>query len=166
MRAEFPVLAERLHDAEAGPERGEITVTRTFSRVYRDNVALIGDASGTVDAITGAGLCLSFQQANALSDALAGGDLRAYQRTHRRLARRPALMGRLLLLLDRYAEVRRRSLRVLASHPNIFAHLMAAHIGAKQTAQVDAGRADAMGLPFGWNSRAAAASIVENSGER
>ena len=160
MRAEFPELAQRLRDAECGPERGEITVTRAFRRVYQGNVALIGDASGTVDAITGEGLCLSFQQANVLVDALASGDLRSYQTAHRRLARRPALMGRLLLLLDRYAPLRRRTLRVLAEHPNIFARLMAAHIGTRPAAQVDGSEALCP-----WESRIATASIAGDLGE-
>ena len=36
----------------------------------RGNVALIGDASGTVDAITGEGLCLAFSQAMVLAECL------------------------------------------------------------------------------------------------
>jgi menaquinone-9 beta-reductase len=161
MRAEFPELAQRLHRAETGPERGEITVTRAFPRVYRENVALIGDASGTVDAITGEGLCLSFQQANALADALACGDLRSYQRAHRRLARRPALAGRLLLLLDRSAPLRRCTLQVLASYPSIFARLMSEHIGARPTAHLDT-----MEQRIDCDSCIASAPIVGNLGER
>jgi len=132
---QFPQLAERLRGARVTPERGEITLTRSFPRVYRDRMALIGDASGTVDAITGEGLCLSFQQANALAGALLAGDLPAYQRAHRQLSRRPALMGRLLLLLDRSSILCRQTLRVLASHPEIFSRLAAAHIGAHRRTQ-------------------------------
>ena len=57
------------HDCRAGA----VTGTRRLARVYRDKVALIGDASGGVDAITGAGLCLAFQQAEPLGKALASG---------------------------------------------------------------------------------------------
>ena len=42
-------------------ERGALTGNRNFTRVWRGNVALIGDASGTVDAITGEGLGLGIQ---------------------------------------------------------------------------------------------------------
>src|SRR5712675_1389441 len=97
----FPELAERL--ASAAPtsaERGAVTLSRSIKRVYRGRVALIGDASGSVDAITGEGLSLGFHQALALGDALETGDLRDYQVAHQRLTRRPTLMGRLLLLLD------------------------------------------------------------------
>jgi len=127
---EFSKLAEHLAYAEASPESGAVTLTCSFDRVYRDRVALIGDASGSVDAITGEGLCLSFHQATALADAFASGDLSSYQAAHRRLARRPTLMGRLLLLLDRQPKLRHRALRTLEAHPALFERLLAVHVGA------------------------------------
>jgi flavin-dependent dehydrogenase len=92
-------------------------------------VALIGDASGSVDAITGEGLCLAFRQAVALADALEAGDLRLYQAEHRRLARRPAFMADFMLLLDRLPYLRGRALRVLSRNPHIFERLLAMHVG-------------------------------------
>jgi len=134
---EFPELAQRLQGAEKEMQRGEITVTRSFPRVYSEHVALVGDASGTVDPITGEGLCLSFQQAKVLAEALVAGDLRRYQKAHKQLARKPALMGRLLLLLDQHPAMRRYALRALASHPALFARLVAMHIGADPSAKGD-----------------------------
>jgi flavin-dependent dehydrogenase len=128
--AEFPKLAGRLVSTESGPEQGAVTLTCGFKRVYSDNVALIGDASGSVDAITGEGLCLSFHQATALADALVSGNLHRYQTAHRRLALRPTLMGRMLLLLDRQPKMRSRAMQVLAAHPDLFARLLAVHVGA------------------------------------
>jgi menaquinone-9 beta-reductase len=125
----FPLLAERLSGAAMGAERGELTVTRSLQRVYRGRLALIGDASGTVDAITGEGLCLSFLQAEALAAAFESGDLVAYQAAHRRIARRPALMSKLLLLMDAREALRRRGLRTLAAYPDIFRRLLAVHTG-------------------------------------
>src|SRR5579871_430387 len=58
-----PDLCRRL--AEAAPsdvERGAVSASRALRSVTRNHVALIGDASGSVDAITGEGLCLSFHQ--------------------------------------------------------------------------------------------------------
>ena len=127
---EFPKLAERLGPADSSTEQGAVTVTWGLRRVYRDNVALVGDASGSVDAITGEGLSLSFHQAVALADAMASGDLRRYQSAHRRLARRPVGMARMLLVLDRYPQMRRRAMQVLAAHPELFARLLAVHVGA------------------------------------
>jgi menaquinone-9 beta-reductase len=127
---EFPKLANYLRHAEpSSTARGAVTVTRRLGQVYRENVALTGDASGSVDAITGEGLCLSFRQAIALADALANGELENYQHAHRRLARRPNTIGRLLLLLDRYPSLRKRALRGLAEDPELFARLLAAHLG-------------------------------------
>ena len=90
----FPELQARLSGAEAGStERGALTATSKLKHVSRGNVALIGDASGTVDAITGEGLCLTFSQALVLADCLRTGDLSRYEREHRRLALRPLLDG-------------------------------------------------------------------------
>jgi len=52
-----------------------MTATCRFDRVYRGNVVLAGDASGSVGAITGEGLRLSFPRASALADALETGEL-------------------------------------------------------------------------------------------
>jgi len=127
---EFPKLASYLRHAQSSTtERGAVTMTRSLNHVYRGNIALIGDASGSVDAITGEGLCLSFQQAIALADALGSGNLESYQRVHRQLAKRPNFMSRLLLLLDRFPSLRRRALRCLAKEPDLFARLLALHVG-------------------------------------
>lgn len=148
--ADFPGLSERLASTEVGSELGAVTLTCGFERVYRDRVALIGDASGSVDAITGEGLCLSFHQATALADALESGDLGNYQAAHRRLARRPTLIGRLLLLLDSQPKVRHRTMRALSAHPDLFARLLAVHVGATSPAHFAA-----TGLQLGWRLVAA-----------
>ena len=126
----FPDLAGRLEFAgPATSERGAISPSRALTRVVRGRVALIGDASGSVDAITGEGLCLSFHQAIALAGALASGDPAAYESRHRRLSRRPAFMSSLMLSLDRLPWLRARVLPALASNPSIFSALLAMHVG-------------------------------------
>lgn len=127
----FPELAKRLQGAEiVSEERGAVTATRRLRRIYRDRTALIGDASGSVDAITGEGMSLSFRQALLLADALESGDLRRYEARHRRLMRRPAHMAQLMLLLDRFPRVRPHVLRLFAAEPLIFERLLAVHAGA------------------------------------
>ena len=111
--------------------RGAVTGTRRLARVYRDTVALVGDASGGVDAITGAGLGLAFQQAEPLGEALARGDLALYASAHRGLARRPGLMASLLLLMDSRPWLRRGVMRVLTAEPAHFARLVALHVGQR-----------------------------------
>jgi flavin-dependent dehydrogenase len=126
----FPELRARLEGADVSSrEKGSLTSTCKLKRVSRGNVALIGDASGTVDAITGEGLCLAFSQALVLADCLRAGDLTRYEHEHRRLALRPLLMARLLLALDGRPRLQRRTLQVLQKRPDIFQRLLELHVG-------------------------------------
>jgi len=125
----FPQVQARLCGPPVSAERGGISVTRRLNRVYRGHVALIGDASGSVDAITGEGLCLLFQQAGALADAITHDDLASYQAAHRRMSRRPEWMSETMLLLDRYPELRRRALRAMCADSTLFSRLVAVHVG-------------------------------------
>jgi menaquinone-9 beta-reductase len=148
---EFPGLAHSLKYQEpSSVERGAVTAMHTLKQVCRGNVALLGDASGSIDAITGEGLCLSFHQAVALADALEAGDLSGYQIAHRRLARRPRMMGRLMLGLDGRPALRRRAIRALASHPGLFARLVAMHVGETSSAHFAK-----TGALLGWHLLAA-----------
>ncbi len=126
----FPELARKLEGAAiVSQERGAVTVTRRLKQIYRGRTVLIGDASGSVDAITGEGLSLAFRQAIALADALVAGNLERYQAAHRRIARRPVLMAQLMLMLDRFPLVRPPVLRAFAAKPVIFERLLAVHAG-------------------------------------
>ena len=120
--AEFPELESRLRRADRrSTERGSVTFSRRLRQVWRGNVVLAGDASGSVDAIAGEGLSLAFQQAGALAEALCSSDPAAYQVMHSRLAQRPEFFSRLLLLLDQWPALRRISFGALAQQPWIFA---------------------------------------------
>ncbi|HWY22892.1 MAG TPA: NAD(P)/FAD-dependent oxidoreductase [Candidatus Acidoferrum sp.] len=126
----FPELNARLRAAErSSAERGSVTANRRLNRVWRGNVALIGDASGTVDAITGEGLGLSFSQAMVLADCLRSGNLVGYNAAHRRLSRRPLLMARLMLTLDGRPGFQRRTLQAFHERPEVFCRLLALHVG-------------------------------------
>lgn len=126
----FPELVSRLRDAESSTlERGAISSTRKLKRVYQGQVALVGDASGTVDAITGEGLCLSFRQAAVLAECFAAGNLARYQQLHRAMTRRPVLMARLMLTLDWNTSLRQRVMRALTSNPKLFNRMLAMHVG-------------------------------------
>jgi flavin-dependent dehydrogenase len=142
----FPFLHEKLRGAASGSiEKGAVTVTRRLARVSNQRAALIGDASGSVDAITGEGLCLAFQQAALLADCLASGNLSAYEKGHRLLARRTAVMARLLLLLENRGWLRRRVMRAFVSNQRIFERVVAFHVGAASPADVAVN-----GLALGW----------------
>jgi flavin-dependent dehydrogenase len=127
---ECPQLANRLGNAIAvGAERGVVTVGQRLGKVYRGRVALVGDASGSVDAITGEGLSLSFHQALALAESISAQDLSGYQTAHRRLARTPTLMSRAMLALDGNFWLQDRVMRVLSGDPNLFQRLLSFHVG-------------------------------------
>jgi len=133
--AQFPALAARLSGAlESSSERGAITASRQLKRVTGRvagaNIVLIGDASGSVDAISGEGLSLGFHQALALADAIERRDLSLYESAHRRLSMRPRFMADLMLTMDRQPWLRKRVLPALASYPDLFAGLLAMHVGA------------------------------------
>jgi flavin-dependent dehydrogenase len=137
----FPDLQRRLAGAAfSSSERGAVTRSRRLRRVFRDRIVLIGDASGSVDAITGEGLSLAFHQAIALADALVSGNLDDYQKEHRRLARRPLFMADFMLLLDRSPRLRRRVLHLFAARPAIFGSLLALHVGSRPLALAAAAR--------------------------
>jgi 2-polyprenyl-6-methoxyphenol hydroxylase-like FAD-dependent oxidoreductase len=129
--AQFPAVERRVGNLAALPgERGAVSASRRLRAVWRGNVALVGDASGSVDAITGEGLCLLFQHAAALAAALERGDISLYESEHRRVGRRPGLMADLMLLLDRSERLRRGVIGAMAWHPPLFAGMLAYHTGA------------------------------------
>ena len=130
MSNQFPALARRLDGAQAvSPTRGAITLSSKLRAVARGHVALIGDASGSVDAVTGEGLALAFQQAAALGAALAAGDLAGYISHHRGLAWRPRLMAQGMLFIGAREGLRRWTIARLAEHPRLFERLLAIHAG-------------------------------------
>lgn len=148
--AELPELNARLRGATAvSSERGALTGNRTFQKLWSGNVVLIGDASGTVDAITGEGIGLAFSQAATLSECLdsknESGNLARYQREHRCLMLRPRLMARLMLSLDGRPWLQRRTLRAFNQRPQTFQRLVQLHVGALSAMNVAFD-----GLTLGW----------------
>jgi len=70
----IPFLRNKLAGAQvSSAERGALTLTRRLHRVTRGNVALVGDASGSADAITGEGLAMGFRQALLLAESQSVG---------------------------------------------------------------------------------------------
>lgn len=126
----FPEIASRLRGAEPlTSERGGISASYRLKRVAGGCVALVGDASGGVDAISGDGLSLCFQQAIALASAIENNDLARYEAAHRKIARGPQRMTSLMLALGRNRRLQHRALRALAARPQVFSMLLARHVG-------------------------------------
>ena len=127
----FPPLVARLGSAAAASSiRGAVAASRRLDSVATRNVALLGDASGSVDSVTGLGLAMSFQQAVALAEAMAKEDLSFYSTEHQRLAKRPRVMESVMLAMDQRDKLRRRAIRMLEAEPRHFSSLLAVHTGA------------------------------------
>jgi flavin-dependent dehydrogenase len=143
----FPVVARRLRDAcRSTEESGCQTLLEYPRNVAQGNVALVGDASFTVDGITGQGMSLAFQQALLLGDALASEDLAPYRVAHRKFIQGPSRMARLLLLLDRQAWLRRKALRMFAENPRIFSRMISSHANCPRPAPIRVSEL----FDFGW----------------
>jgi flavin-dependent dehydrogenase len=124
----FPELAERLAGAPpTSRDRGAGPFRQRARSVVRGNVALVGDASGYLDAITGEGLAVAFHQARALVAAIVAGDLPSYAAAHRRIGRLPGAITGLVLALERRPALRRRAIRALAAEPALFSRLLGIH---------------------------------------
>ena len=127
---DFPEVANRLAGTQrTSSMRGAVTRTRSLREVIRGNVAVLGDASGSVDAVTGDGLLSAFRQANALADAIAAGEPKRYAGAHAQIAKAPRRMARRLLLLDRYPGLERWFVATMATRPESFAALLGVHVG-------------------------------------
>ena len=136
---ELPELNARLGGSLAQPvdrERGALTTTRRLRRVARNlpkhgRVALLGDASGSADAVTGEGLGMAFRQAMLLAECIETEELARYNRLHPATLRLPLTMARAMLLMDRSHNFRRRAIGMLAEQPKLFAHMLGVHLGAE-----------------------------------
>jgi flavin-dependent dehydrogenase len=126
--ASFPALAARLAGVPAASrDRGIGPLRQRARAVYKGNVALVGDAAGYFDAITGEGLAVALHESAALVEALAAGDLGLYAAAHRRINRLPNLMTGLVLAMERRPRLRARALRALAAEPAFFSRLLGIH---------------------------------------
>jgi flavin-dependent dehydrogenase len=130
--ASFPVLAEKLKGVSVvSQQRSAVSATRRLRRVADNSIALIGDASGSADAITGEGLAVCFRQAIALARAIEQGDLSIYRKAHAKIGKLPHIMGALMLTLDRWPGFERRAMQTLSSNPFLFDRLLSVHVGKK-----------------------------------
>ncbi len=144
----FPELRARLQGAACvSREQCAISAMRSLSSVYRRSRVLIGEASGSVDAITGEGLSMIFQQAYALAQALVKDDLSGYQAEHRRISRLPRVMANLLLQMDRSSWLRARALGAFQANPPLFTRILAIHTGAVSPFALGLQET----LSFGWH---------------
>jgi flavin-dependent dehydrogenase len=134
----FPALAGLVAAAEPDSSvRGAGPFDRRATARVADQLVLLGDAAGYVDAVTGDGLSLAFRcgedLAGMLPAALARGAgldaLRPYEAIWRRHFRPYAAWTRTVLWLARRGRIRRRVLALAAARPAPFERLVAAAVG-------------------------------------
>ena len=124
----FPALHDRLAGAPvASRDRGAGPLHQRVRGVRRANLALIGDAAGYLDAITGEGLAVALHQSAALVEGLRQGSLDGYAAASRRIHRLPDAMTSLMLALERRPWLRKRAIRALAAEPALFSLLLGIH---------------------------------------
>ncbi|MGK3995628.1 NAD(P)/FAD-dependent oxidoreductase [Sorangium sp. So ce1024] len=135
----FPALAERLAGAPAdSTPRGSGPLERASARLHDDRFALVGDAAGYIDAITGEGISLALVGAAALSTALdaalrGGGaaPLAGYARVFRRAFLRYAVATRAVLFIARRPRLRDGVLTGLALAPWLLRGAVGAVLGPR-----------------------------------
>ena len=134
----FPFLAERLSGAPADSEpRGAGPFLQRARARVAERFALLGDAGGYVDAITGEGMSVALVCAESLAACLPDvvhreGNVRAfrpYVATARREFRKYAWTARAVLGLARRPALRQAVVAHLARRPRAFEWLLARTVG-------------------------------------
>ena len=127
----FPALRARLRGAEpTSAVLGAGPFSRRARRPWRGRVALVGDAAGALDPLTGEGITVGLLSARALVAAIARGmPLRAYARRRRHILAVPRALTALLLVAAERPDLRHGFVRVVARHPALFDRLVALNAG-------------------------------------
>lgn len=134
----FPHLARRLEGAEPDSDpRGAGPLDQPVRSRVADGIVLLGDAAGSVDAITGEGLSLAFAAARSLASllpaALAAGATRSalapYDSAYSREFRAYERLCRLLLALAGRPGPRHLAVSTLRTVPTLFDRLLATAVG-------------------------------------
>ncbi len=125
----FPRLSQRLEGVACGACRGAGPLRQRARRVIGPGVALVGDAAGYVDAISGEGLSIGLGAARRLVARLLSDSLAAYPSDLRRLSRRYDALTVGMLSLSRSPRLRGAALAWLSRSPRSFEALLALAAG-------------------------------------
>jgi flavin-dependent dehydrogenase len=121
----FPQLRARLAGGAALERvRGAGPFEQRVSQVLAPGVALVGDAAGYLDAVSGEGLSLGFRSALALIDRFASGELWRYPTDHARITATYQVVTRVMLEIARRPRLRRRVIEYLARRPLLLSDLL------------------------------------------
>ncbi len=127
--ARFPRLGERVAGAAVTSRtRGLGPLRQRVLGVVADDVALVGDAAGYVDAITGEGISLALHTAAVLARELGDrrrGVMSEYAQAHRTAFRRYDRLARAVLAVAERPALRRAAVAGLAYWPSAFSAALA-----------------------------------------
>ena len=127
MLARFPVLKQQLERAPADSKPiGAGPLLQRVHGMVRGRLVLLGDAAGYVDAITGEGLSLAFDQAKLLGRLVKGAlseprELSEYERESKRAFSAYARLASGLVAMARRPALRRAAINRLIANPSLFA---------------------------------------------
>lgn len=129
MLSRFPELADRLRGAPiSSTVRGAGPFRRGARRVFKGRLALVGDAAGYIDAITGDGVALGIRSSREAVRAIADDSgFGGYERAFRKLRRRHVIVTETALMLASYPWLRRRVIGIFSRRPDLFRRLVAAN---------------------------------------
>ena len=142
MLSRFPRLNASLQGARPSAGARAIGPMHQVARSPICNgVALVGDASGYLDAISGEGISLALAQAQALYDSIGpwmlsndrvptARELQGYSRRISGMVRQHQLITRLVLFLSRKPRLAERAIKGLSRQPELFRWLLSANMGA------------------------------------
>ena len=117
----FPAVEALLRGAEPASEvRGAGPLRQRATAVARGRVALVGDAAGYLDAITGEGLSVGLAAAAELARCLGADRLADYPAAHRRVGRRANALTRVVLLAAQVPALRRAIVPTAAAFPVLY----------------------------------------------
>ena len=128
-----PALAERLDGAEQTSElAGQMPLESRARRGVRPGLALLGDAAGFIDPVTGSGMAQALLSTELLAGTIArGGKLDAhfdtledFDRRRRALLRDTSLLTRFVLGMARRPFWARQTLRLMNAQPELYGHLV------------------------------------------
>jgi flavin-dependent dehydrogenase len=124
--ADLPALASRLDGQErVGRVLGAGPLRRKATSPVRGAVALVGDAAGYVDALTGEGLAVGFRSAQAVVAAAESGHLESYRAALSSIRRRPDILTDVLVRSTSRPPMRRVLVPAAAEAPRLFGRAVA-----------------------------------------
>ena len=127
----FPELQQRLSGSQKiGPTRAIGPLCRPVKSPIARRAALIGDAAGYLDPITGEGISLGLKSALLLTECLSrGGDLSGYAQELKKSRRNYYLTTQSLLLCAKHERLFNASIHFLSQYPKIFQRLLSLNMG-------------------------------------